>query len=392
MIQGPGEGTPDDAADEHGQAEAPPAEQASEAESAGSGRPGLPPHLAAMVSETRNLERTKLDHSALQDLVARTEADKQEKLQEEIKARASEPLKPYRPIENYRMASPCASDWERLSGQGRVRFCSGCQLQVYDLTGMEVPEAEELIFQRESRKDFRLFKRQDGKFLTSDCPIGAASKKQLALTIAGGLVLAALLAFICATMPPPKSRAPSAATTQPPAGARIRSAEQKPAGKSAGASGEAALPAPQNGAAQTPGGAPNEPTQAQPYGYAPAPASPYAPLQSGGSSPGAAPPAEPPTRSPNPAPGASPYGQQQYGYPPTASPSSAPSQPAYVPAQEASQPAPPAVPAPGSELGGTTLPAGPPATEPAQPAAPGGTSNQPAGGPTPQPGVWQRPQ
>lgn len=88
------------------------------------------------------------------------------------------------PLENIRIASPCAADWNEMIGNERQRFCSACKLNVYNLSGMSRREAENLILQSESnRLCVRFYRRSDGTILTDDCPVGwKAIKRNISKT------------------------------------------------------------------------------------------------------------------------------------------------------------------------------------------------------------------
>ncbi|HKX31592.1 MAG TPA: hypothetical protein VJ302_28145, partial [Blastocatellia bacterium] len=78
--------------------------------------------------------------------------------------------------ESVRIAAPCTADWNRMfafeDDDDRVRFCSQCNLNVYNLSGLTRPEAEDLINQAEGRLCVRFYRRSDGTVLTRNCPVG----------------------------------------------------------------------------------------------------------------------------------------------------------------------------------------------------------------------------
>jgi hypothetical protein len=76
------------------------------------------------------------------------------------------------PLDNIRIASPCAADWNEMGGDERKRFCSECSLNVYNLSGMTRDEAENLLLTSEGRVCVRFYRRKDGTILTKDCPVG----------------------------------------------------------------------------------------------------------------------------------------------------------------------------------------------------------------------------
>jgi hypothetical protein len=59
-----------------------------------------------------------------------------------------------------------------MVGDDRVRFCSQCNLNVYDISTMTKPEAESFIANAEGRICAKLYRRADGTILTQDCPVG----------------------------------------------------------------------------------------------------------------------------------------------------------------------------------------------------------------------------
>lgn len=278
--------------------------------------PNLPPHLANMVKVTQKTAKTMLDHSVLKEVVAKTAAKEEEKVAEQIKAKANEPVKPFEPIENYKIATPCASMWEGTDPKERYRYCEKCHLQVYDFTGMELPEAEALIFKRESRKNAPLFKRADGKFLTADCPVGVGSKRNLILSIVGGtLLVICVLAFLM-MMPHPK---PAVTTEQAP------SSETGKSSTSASVDSSKSLPLPASPAdSRSPDSAAvsgfDQPASGDSYTSAPIINAPKAPDEQ-------TPEWTEPAITPTPAP---------------ATPAASPAQPAAAPVQPAAEPASPA--------------------------------------------------
>lgn len=75
-------------------------------------------------------------------------------------------------LDNIRVASPCPTSWEKMTGDDRVRYCRECKLNVYNLSEMTCTEAERLIASREGRLCVRFYRRADGTIMTRDCPWG----------------------------------------------------------------------------------------------------------------------------------------------------------------------------------------------------------------------------
>jgi len=77
------------------------------------------------------------------------------------------------PLSLTRVASSCPASWEVMSGDDRVRFCSQCKLNVYNLSEMSKSEAEKLLRNHEGdRLCIKLHLRADGTIITQDCPVG----------------------------------------------------------------------------------------------------------------------------------------------------------------------------------------------------------------------------
>jgi hypothetical protein len=98
-------------------------------------------------------------------------------------------LKKHSFVHDVRVASPCKADWDKMTGDERVRFCHACKLNVYNISEMTTDEAEKLIIEKEGRLCIRMYRRKDGTLLNMDCPIGKLTKR---FNAAFGAVSAAL--------------------------------------------------------------------------------------------------------------------------------------------------------------------------------------------------------
>lgn len=94
------------------------------------------------------------------------------------------------------VASPCQASWGSMRGDDRTRFCSECSLHVYNISGMNRSEAEQLVSNAEGRLCVRFFRRSDGTVLTQDCPVGVSMIRRRAARMLAGV--SALLAFLMA--------------------------------------------------------------------------------------------------------------------------------------------------------------------------------------------------
>ena len=94
-------------------------------------------------------------------------------------------------LDDLRVASPCPASWDSMVGTERVRYCTSCRLNVYNLSAMRHEDAEELIRQTEGRLCVRFFQRTDGRIMTTDCPLGVRAVWVLRLfaALAFGFVL-----------------------------------------------------------------------------------------------------------------------------------------------------------------------------------------------------------
>jgi hypothetical protein len=96
---------------------------------------------------------------------------------------------PY-PLETLRVATPCHASWDDMTGTGRVRFCHLCQKKVYNLSAMTRGEGERLLAKSEGNMCVRMYRRQDGTVMTTDCPVGVRRRRWAAVWAAA--VVAAL--------------------------------------------------------------------------------------------------------------------------------------------------------------------------------------------------------
>jgi len=82
-------------------------------------------------------------------------------------------------LQYVKVAAPCPASWQNMTpvdtDPERVRFCTQCRMNVYNLSEMTQPEAEGLLRSHEGRLCVRYFQRSDGTILTKDCPVGTAA-------------------------------------------------------------------------------------------------------------------------------------------------------------------------------------------------------------------------
>lgn len=87
------------------------------------------------------------------------------------------------PLDHVKISSPCSANWDQMFSfeDKRVRFCSQCNLNVYNLSGMSRSEAEALITKTEGRLCVRFYRKSDGSILTQNCPLGMKAIKRRVL-------------------------------------------------------------------------------------------------------------------------------------------------------------------------------------------------------------------
>jgi hypothetical protein len=98
-------------------------------------------------------------------------------------------------LDHVKVAAPCPANWDEMSGNDRVRFCTKCNLKVYNLSGMSRNEAERLVNRTEDRLCIRYYRRADGAILTDNCPVGLRALKRRAKTVVKA-VLSSVLCFL----------------------------------------------------------------------------------------------------------------------------------------------------------------------------------------------------
>jgi hypothetical protein len=99
-------------------------------------------------------------------------------------------------VNETRIATPCAANWEEMQGDDKVRFCAVCRLNVYNLSAMDVEEAAEVLANREGRLCARFYRRKDGTLITQDCPVGVEFRNQRRTVVRTiGVAAGALVGF-----------------------------------------------------------------------------------------------------------------------------------------------------------------------------------------------------
>ncbi|MCB9853547.1 MAG: hypothetical protein H6819_10660 [Phycisphaerales bacterium] len=107
-------------------------------------------------------------------------------------------------LDDIRIAAPCPAAWDDMHGDDRVRHCDQCDKHVYNIAEMTRREAAELISGDQASLCLRVWRRQDGTVITSDCPVGLRIRQRarkwvaavagflgLAMTASSGCIMGA---------------------------------------------------------------------------------------------------------------------------------------------------------------------------------------------------------
>jgi hypothetical protein len=75
-------------------------------------------------------------------------------------------------LDQIAVESPCLVSWDAMHGDEQVRFCEGCQKNVYNLSEMTFAQVAQLIEGKEDRLCIQMCRNRDGTLLTADSPTG----------------------------------------------------------------------------------------------------------------------------------------------------------------------------------------------------------------------------
>jgi hypothetical protein len=97
-------------------------------------------------------------------------------------------------LDDIQIASPCTASWDDMVGDERRRFCDACGHNVYNASAMTRAELGELVkSQSLDRVCLRLYRREDGTLMTTDCPVG---KRRVRLRQAVAVACSSVLAGV----------------------------------------------------------------------------------------------------------------------------------------------------------------------------------------------------
>lgn len=142
----------------------------------------------ALEEELRELDAKRRARAAVEDRISQVVAElgRSRTLLHRLQNKVALPT-----VQTVKIASPCSAEWKDMQGDDRVRHCTKCDKDVYDLSALSREEADLLLAAREGKACLRLFRRDDGTVLTQDCPVGVRRKR---LAMAGVLALGSSMA------------------------------------------------------------------------------------------------------------------------------------------------------------------------------------------------------
>jgi len=74
-----------------------------------------------------------------------------------------------RRLDEITILTPCPMDWDRMSGDDHVRYCTMCGKHVHDFAKMTRAQASSLLDELEGDVCGRLSRLADGSLVTADC-------------------------------------------------------------------------------------------------------------------------------------------------------------------------------------------------------------------------------
>ncbi len=151
------------------------------------------------------------------------------------------PKPPPVPVKAEKQSSACPFKWEETDSKEKYRYCTKCHTAIYNFDGMELPEAEALIFNRENRDKFTLYSRADGKFMTVDCPLQKKRQRDLIMGLIAAVALLIGAVGLLTMMPPQQPTVSSGSSSGGSASGNSTSVGATLSGGSASSSGAVTL-------------------------------------------------------------------------------------------------------------------------------------------------------
>lgn len=101
-------------------------------------------------------------------------------------------------LRSLRIVQACPASWASMEGDHRVRHCSQCDRNVYDLTALMPEEVEAFLGTQRESSCVRMYARPDGHYQDGPCVPGERRMLRRAATLAASLGLGGLVALLSA--------------------------------------------------------------------------------------------------------------------------------------------------------------------------------------------------
>jgi hypothetical protein len=102
-------------------------------------------------------------------------------------------------LDAIQIADPCPVSWDSMTGTERMRHCSQCKQDVFDLSAMSADEAAQLINDSGSSICVRFYRRTDGRVVTRDCAAILALRRLRNVIYRAALAIASFLGIAFAS-------------------------------------------------------------------------------------------------------------------------------------------------------------------------------------------------
>lgn len=97
-------------------------------------------------------------------------------------------------VQSLRIAAPCPVSWESMDGDERVRHCSNCNKNVYNISDMTAAEANQFLQLTGQKACVNFYKRADGTVIVDNCPVGLRKlRAQYRRMVAAGATILSLV-------------------------------------------------------------------------------------------------------------------------------------------------------------------------------------------------------
>ena len=97
-------------------------------------------------------------------------------------------------VQSLKIAAPCPVSWESMDGDERVRHCSNCNKNVYNISDMTAAEANQFLQLTGQKACVNFYKRADGTVIVDNCPVGLRKlRAQYRRMVAAGATILSLV-------------------------------------------------------------------------------------------------------------------------------------------------------------------------------------------------------